>query len=195
MELSIECKTRPASSKPNALRREGLIPASLYGHKGAESMLLTVKAKDAELLLRKASINNTLINVSVPDQPWTGKTVLREVHTHPAKGYLYHISFFSVASQEFLEVTVPLHVVGESVGVKLEQGILETPVTEFPVKCAPGNIPEFVEIDISELKVGEVLHVRDLILPNGAEPLLEPDRIIVAIYPPRKVQTEGTADA
>lgn len=97
MELSIECKTRPESSKPKALRREGRIPASLYGHKGAESLALTVDQKDMEMLLRKVSINKTQIQINIADQSWSGKAVLKEVQAHPAKGDLYHISFCSVA--------------------------------------------------------------------------------------------------
>ncbi|MEM7772214.1 MAG: 50S ribosomal protein L25 [Cyanobacteria bacterium P01_A01_bin.37] len=100
MELSIECKVRPEASKARALRREGRIPAALYGHKGAESVSLTVDAKDAEVLLRKASVNKTPIQVTIPDypgQPWSGTTILREIHTHPAWGHLYHLSFFSKA--------------------------------------------------------------------------------------------------
>lgn len=193
MELSIECKTRSEASKANALRRSGLIPATLYGHKGAESVSLTVDARDADALIRKAAVNNTLIRVSIPDQPWTGKAVLREVQSHPAKGYLYHLSFFSVAAQDSLEVTVPLNFVGESVGVKQEQGILETTLTEIPMKCAPGDIPESLDVDISDLKVGDVLHVSDLKLPADAEPLLEMKRTIAAVHPPRKPQAQEAA--
>jgi large subunit ribosomal protein L25 len=194
MELSIECKTRPEASKANALRRSGQIPATLYGHKGAESVSLTVDAKDADTMIRKAAVNNTLIRVNVPDQNWSGKAVLREVQTHPAKGYLYHLSFFSIAAQDSLEVTVPLNFVGESFGVKQEQGILETTLTEIPMKCAPGDIPESLDVDISDLKVGDVIHVSDLKLPADAEPLLELKRTIAAVHPPRKPQTEESSE-
>ncbi len=190
MELSIECKPRPEASKANALRRSGLIPATLYGHKGAESVPLTVNAKDAEMLVRRAALNNTLVQVSIADQSWKGKAVLREVQAHPAKGHLYHLSFFSIGAQDFLEATVPLNFVGEAFGVKKEQGVLETPLTEIQMKCAPGDIPESLDVDISALKVGDVLHVTDIKLPAGAEPLLEPKRTIAAIHPPRKPQTE-----
>ncbi|MEB3210050.1 MAG: 50S ribosomal protein L25/general stress protein Ctc [Leptolyngbyaceae bacterium] len=196
MKLSIECKTRSENLKARALRREGLIPAVLYGHKGAESVALTIDEKEADTLVRKAAINNTLIDVKIPDQSWSGKAVLREVHTHPAKGFLYHLSFFSVAAQDSMEVTVPLHFVGEAVGVKEEQGTLETTVTEIQMRCAPEDIPEFIEVDVSEMKVGDVLHVSDMKLPEGAEPLLELKRTIAAVHAPRVApQEEGEAAA
>lgn len=196
MELSIECKKRSPESKAKALRREGRIPAVLYGHKGAESVSLSLKAKDAETLVRKASVNNTLVEVNVSDLPWTGKTIIREVHTHPAKGYLYHLSFFSVASQDSLEVTVPLHFVGNPIGVTEEKGVLDTPMTELQVRCDPAGIPEFIEVNVSHLKVGDNLHISDITMPAGVEPAIDADRTLASIFAPRKVQTdEETAPA
>ena len=99
MELTIECQARPEGSKPNALRREGKLPAVLYGHKGSESTSLVVDAKAAELLLRDATVKKSVIQVNVPELDWSGKAVLQEVHSHPWKGFLYHISFFAVGDQ------------------------------------------------------------------------------------------------
>jgi large subunit ribosomal protein L25 len=100
MPVNIECQKRPEGSKPNALRREGLIPATLYGHKGAESVSLILKAKDAQTLLKKASVNNTLVDLTIPDMPWNGRALIREVQAHPWKRTLYHLSFFSVPTQD-----------------------------------------------------------------------------------------------
>lgn len=95
MAIAIESKKRPEGSKPNALRRSGLIPANLYGHSGAESISLVVDAKSVERLLKQAAVNKTTVELSVPELNWTGKTVIREVQTHPAKGTVYHLSFFA----------------------------------------------------------------------------------------------------
>lgn len=97
MALTVECKQRPDGSKPNALRRSGLIPANLYGHNGSESISLVVDAKVVERLLKQARVNSTEVEVSVADLNWTGKTVIREVQRHPAKGTTYHLSFFATA--------------------------------------------------------------------------------------------------
>jgi large subunit ribosomal protein L25 len=95
MSLTIECKTRPEGSKPNALRRSGFLPANLYGHNGTESISLVVETKLVERLLKKAAVNKTEVEVTIPDLSWTGKTVIKEVQTHPAKGTCYHLSFFA----------------------------------------------------------------------------------------------------
>ncbi|WP_017304297.1 50S ribosomal protein L25 [Spirulina subsalsa] len=93
---TIECKTRPEGSKPNALRREGLLPANIYGHNVPESLSLVVDAKDAETLLRTAVVNKTVVEVNIPEQSWQGSALIREVQAHPWKGNLYHVSFFAV---------------------------------------------------------------------------------------------------
>ncbi|WP_416675561.1 50S ribosomal protein L25/general stress protein Ctc [Egbenema bharatensis] len=181
MELTLDCKKRPDGSKPNALRRDGLMPAVLYGHDGTESISLVIDAKTAEVLVRKASVNNTLIQLNISDIPWKGKALIREVQTHPWRGDLYHLSFFSVAAQDSLQVTVPFHFVGTAVGVKPEGGALDTVLTELEVSCAPDNIPESIEIDVTNLHIGDALHVRELKLPKGVEAVGEPDRVIVSI--------------
>jgi len=180
MDVTVECQKRPEGSKPRALRRSGLIPAVLYGHKGAESVALTMSAKDAETLLKKATINNTLVQVKIPDISWSGKALLREVQTHPWKNALYHLSFFSVAAQESLDVMVPLHFVGEPAGIK-QGGALEVVISELQVQCAPENIPESIEIDVSNMQIGDVIRVEELVLPPGVTPLSEPERTVVTV--------------
>jgi len=181
MELTVECQKREPGSKPKALRRAGLIPANLYGHNGTESVTLTLNAKTVEHLLKQGSVNNTLIELNVSDIPWRGKTLLREVQTHPAKGSPYHLSFFAVAGHGDTDVEVPLHIVGEAIGVKLEGGILDTPITQLQVRCAPENIPNTIEIDVSNLHVGDSIHIEDLNLPQGVTSLVEPSQIVVSV--------------
>jgi len=181
MELTVECQKRSEGSKPNSLRREGLIPAVLYGHNGTESLALTLNTRIAETLVKKAVLNNTMIELSVPEIPWNGKALLREVQAHPWKRNLYHLSFFSVGSQSSIEVTVPLHFVGESVGVKQYGGTLDIVLNEVAVVCAPSAVPETIEIDISTLQVGDALHVHELALPAGITVLGEADRVVVSV--------------
>ncbi|MDD1420409.1 50S ribosomal protein L25 [Dolichospermum sp. ST_sed1] len=95
MAITLESKTRPEGSKPRALRRSGLIPANLYGHKGIESISLVLDAKVVERLLKQVTANKTEIELSIPELEWTGTTVLREIQIHPAKGTPYHLSFFA----------------------------------------------------------------------------------------------------
>jgi large subunit ribosomal protein L25 len=183
MSIAIECQKRPEGSKPRALRREGLLPAALYGHKGAESLSLTVNAKEAETLLRNASINNTLIDVNIPDFSWKGKALIREVQAHPWKRTLYHLSFFAVGGQDTVEVVVPIHLIGEAPGVK-EGGILDQIMTETTVQCAPESIPESIEIDVSNMEMGTTLHVDEITVPQGVTVMDEARRTVLSIVAP-----------
>ncbi|MCY7272505.1 MAG: 50S ribosomal protein L25/general stress protein Ctc [Phormidesmis sp. CAN_BIN44] len=193
MQITIDCHKRAAGSKPNALRRSGQIPAVLYGHNGTESLELTIDAKKAEFLVRDASVNNTLIEVNVPEAPWAGKALLREIQVHPWKRHLYHLSFFSVSAESVLEITVPLHFVGEAYGVKQESGVMETELTELEVRCLPDLIPESIEIDVTDLKVGDALHVHELPLPEGVTAQGEATRVVVMISATRAAAEETAA--
>ncbi len=185
MAITVECKKRPEGSKPKALRRSGEIPANLYGHKGTESISLTIDAKTVERLLKRASVNNTLIDLKVTDVPWQGQALIRELQVHPAKGTPYHLSFFAVAGHGDTTVEVPLRFVGDAIGVKQEGGVLDTVVTELQVSCAPENIPEVIEIDVANLKIGDTLHISDISFPQGVTPLAESERVLVSVLPPQ----------
>ncbi|MBF2050016.1 MAG: 50S ribosomal protein L25/general stress protein Ctc [Leptolyngbya sp. IPPAS B-1204] len=193
MELTIECQKRPAGSKPNALRRQGLTPAVLYGHNGTESVELTLNTRTAQALVKKASLNNTMIQLNVSDMPWNGKALLREVQVHPWRGDLYHLSFFSVGSQATVQVTVPLHFVGDAIGVKQNGGTLDTVLTELEVICSPNNVPETIEIDVAKMDVGDALHVNELPLPDGVTVVGEADRVVVSVLGSKSAATSSDA--
>lgn len=181
MEIAVQCQKRPSGSKPRALRRQGLVPAVLYGHKGAESEQLIIDAKTAESLMKQGAVNHTLIQLNIPDLSWTGKALLREVQTHPWKGFPYHLSFFSIGTLERVEVTIPLNFIGEPIGVKNSGGILDLVITEVEVNCKPGNIPEAIDVEVSALEVGDVLHIHELKLPEGVEVIGDADQVVASI--------------
>jgi large subunit ribosomal protein L25 len=193
MQVTVECQKRPEGSKPKALRREGFIPASLYGHDGANAVSLVLKTKDALTLLKQASVNNTLVDLKVPEINWNGKALIREVQAHPWKKNLYHLSFFSVAAHGAIEVTVPLNLVGNSKGSK-EGGILEQLLTEVKVSCLPDRIPESIDIDMSTFDIGSSLHIKDLALPQGATALEDGDHLVFSIMPPTKISAEDSGE-
>jgi large subunit ribosomal protein L25 len=185
MEITVECRKRPEGSKPRALRRSGLIPAVLYGHKGTESISLAIDAKKVTNLLKDATINNTLIKVNIPEMSWQGRTLLREVQAHPYKGHPYHLSFFAIAAQDSVEVVVPITFTGDAPGDKQEGGILETGMTEIVVQCAPNRIPEEIQISLESLHLNDSLHVREIVFPEGVEPVSDPEQVVAAVMPPR----------
>lgn len=195
MEFKLDCQTRPTGSKPNALRRQGKLPAVLYGHQGAESVAIVVDAKEAEMLVRRASLNNSLVQLDIPDLSWNGKALIREVQSHPWRGSLYHLSFFSVAAQDSLEVDVPIHLVGEASGVKNSGGSLDIELTELRVRCAPDRIPESIEIDVSGLELGESLLVNQIVLPEGVTSVGEPDRVVVIVLSPGGAKADADDEA
>lgn len=185
MEMTVECQQRPEGSKTKALRRSGEIPANLYGHKGTESISLVINAKTVERLLKKASVNNTLIDLKIGDIPWSGQTLLREVQAHPATGKPYHLSFFAVAGHGKMTVEVPFNFIGEAIGVKQEGGILDTVITQMQLNCLPENIPDSIDIDVSDLKVGDNLHVHEIELPKGVSLTAESEELVVSVLPPQ----------
>lgn len=185
MDVTLECKTRVEGTKPRALRREGFVPANLYGHKGAESISLILSQKQVINLLKNASINNTLVDLNIPEENWNGKVLIREVQTHPWKRQIHHISFFSPSDDREVIVIVPLKIVGTSVGIK-QGGILEQMVNEVKVRCLPTSIPEFLEMDISSIDIGQSFLVSDLQLPPSAVVLDDPNKAIISIAAPRK---------
>ncbi|OUL36583.1 50S ribosomal protein L25/general stress protein Ctc [Nostoc sp. T09] len=194
MPLTVECQKRPEGSKSKALRRSGEIPANLYGHKGTESISLTINAKTVERLLKAASVNNTLIDLNVTDVPWRGKALLRELQVHPAKGTPYHLSFFAVAGHGETNVKVPLRIVGNAVGVKQDGGFLDTVITELQVSCLPENIPDVIEIDVSNMQIGDSLRIHELALPQGVTPLSEAEQVVVSVSQPQ-ISAAAEADA
>ncbi|NJM71644.1 MAG: 50S ribosomal protein L25/general stress protein Ctc [Cyanobacteria bacterium CRU_2_1] len=198
MELTVDCQKRPEGSKPNALRLSGKIPANLYGHKGTEAISLILDAKVVERLLIQASVNNTLIDLNITDIPWRGKTLLREVQSHPTKRTPYHLSFFAVAGHGDADVGVRVNFVGEPIGVKLEGGVLDTQMTLLPLRCALENIPEAIEIDVSNMHIGDSLTVEQLILPAGTRYMGEPGQFVVTVLPPQvssDTETQSVTEA
>ena len=184
MNISVECKSRPEGSKPRALRREGLIPAALYGHDGANSMSLVIPAKEAQTLLKNAAVNNTLVDLEVPDASWKGKALIREVQAHPWKKTLHHLSFFTVSADQQVQIVVPIVLVGEAAGTQ-EGGVVEQIMTELNISCSADSIPESIEIDVSNFEVGSIMHVNEIVLPKGVDEVLDDlERTIISVVVP-----------
>lgn len=184
MEFTIECEPRESGVNPRKLRRMGKLPAVLYGHEGTESVSLSVPLALAERMLTAVEVNNTLINVKVPELSLDCQSLLRDVQTHPWKSNLYHLSFFAIAGQDSVTVTVPVNCVGDPIGVKQDNGSLDFVLTSLELQCEPQSIPEVIDIDISGLNVGDAIHVNELILPKGVTSAGEGNRVVVSVLAP-----------
>ncbi|AFY70523.1 LSU ribosomal protein L25P [Thalassoporum mexicanum PCC 7367] len=166
MKMNLDCTIRPENSKTRALRRDGQIPGTVYGHLGNQSTSIVVAKKDVDYLMRHAKVNNTLIKLNIADSEFDGVTVLREVQTHPFRRQVFHLSFFAIESQKAVDLDVPLNFIGTPKGIKVG-GVLDILIKEVKVSCPPNNVPEKIDIHISHLDVGKGIRVGDIPLEDG----------------------------
>ncbi len=163
-------------------RRSGRVPGVLYGH-GEESVVVSVDALELNRLIQSISIENTIVDLKVKGEKAPLKVLIREVQRHPYRDDVLHIDFFHIAMDEMIHVDVPVLLVGVPTGVKNKGGVIDHQLREIEINCLPANIPENIEIDISELDIGNSVHVSDLDLPD-LEILSDPERSIVAVLAP-----------
>lgn len=176
--LEIAASTREASGKGGArqVRREGRVPGILYSKQ--ENLRLAVDLSSFNKLLRRASEGNALLDVKL-DSGSTLKALIKEIQRDPLTGTPLHFDFLHIEMDSKVRVTVPVHLVGSPIGVK-RGGILEERIRELDLECVAANIPEYIEIDISELGPGEAIHVRDL-SREGTRFLTSGELIIVQV--------------
>ena len=184
--LDIKASIRKTTGKGSArvLRRDGWIPAILYGA-GKDPVMLSVEKLEFEAITRNQSTANVLLNLSIKNGKTTKQTVMiKEMQVHPVSLDYLHLDFYEVAMDQKIRVDVPVVTVGQSVGVELG-GILQIVRREIEVLCLPLNIPESFEVDITDLDVGDSLHVSDLPLGEGVEILADANITVVTVVTPK----------
>ena len=179
--LSVEPRDQIGKGANRKLRAAGRIPGVIYGKKrDAQSVSLDPGA--LERLLRGSGAGlNTLIDLSVGGR--TDTVLVKELQRHPVKGAYLHVDFFQVDLTQRITVSVPLHFVGKAHGVEFG-GILDHPLRELEVECLPRAIPEFVEVDVSALEIGQSIHVSDLRLPEGVDVKNDPTLPVASVVLP-----------
>lgn len=184
-QFVISSSFREATGKgPNRrLRRSGKIPAVLYGHK-SKNVAIEVDPKEIFKILHSQSGENTIIELVVPGRDKIN-CMIKEYQLEPVSHELLHADFYEVAMDEALEVDVPLMVKGEAYGVKTEGGLLDIVHREIHVECLPGDIPEHIEVDVTDMKIGDLLRVRDLQVSDKIKILDDPESVVVAVEHPR----------
>jgi large subunit ribosomal protein L25 len=177
------------------LRESGEIPGIIYGH-GFEPEAVAFAAAEFGSLLRHRS-GTMIIDLKLDGAGGEGRlTVIREIQRDPVNGRVLHVDLQRISLKEKVHVQVPLHVIGVSPGVKEDGGILEYPLRSLDVKCLPNEIPEHFEVDISALRIGDAIHVRDLQLDRERLDILsEPEMVVVTVSAPRLLKTEVEAPA
>jgi large subunit ribosomal protein L25 len=182
-EVKLVAEPREGTGKGVArkLRAAGRVPAVLYGH-GMDSTALSVDARDLYHVLHTGAGTNVLVDLVVDGSDHL--IIPRDVQRDHIYGRFIHVDFLAVRRDEKLQLSIPVRVVGESVGVKAG-GVVEHHLWELEVESLPGDVPEAIDADISNLEIGMSLRVSDLVAPKGATILTDPEESVVAVQQPQ----------
>lgn len=182
--LAVEEREGRGKGAARKLRAEGRIPANIYGH-GVDSIAIATDAHEFESLTSRISVDNTLIELQMGGK--SRQVIIREIQRHPYKSQVLHVDFFAIRADEKIKVSVPVRVTGTAAGVKNSGGVLQQALHEVEIDVLPSEIPEAFEIDVTELEIGDSLHIADLDT-MGFETAEAAERTIVTVQPPRIIE-------
>jgi large subunit ribosomal protein L25 len=189
-QIDLKAQVRKTTGKGPArvLRREGRIPAVLYGQK-TDSMMLSIDFKEFEQIVKKANIGSVLLNLQIQNgKTFTRPAMIKELQTNPVSGAFLHIDFYEIDMKSKITVSVPVVTRGKSAGVE-EGGLLQIVRREIELFCLPTAIPESIEVDISDLTIGDSIHIREIALPGDVELPEDIDFTVITVLAP-KVEEE-----
>ncbi len=180
-DYRVQAKVRDGRGKNDArrARRDGMVPITVYGG-GAETVAAVAALSDLAAILRSESGRNTIFTIDV-EGVGASEVMFHDRQIDPVKGRLIHADLTRLVKGQKIEVTVPLHLVGEPLGVRESQGVLEQPIREIEIRCEPRDIPDALELDVTNLDVHDVLHVSDIPVSEGVEFLTEPDVVVATV--------------
>lgn len=184
-QLTINATRRTATGKgvARSLRRRGQVPGVVYGH-GRPSEPLALAAAELSRVLTGGSGTTTMVDL-VLDGGAPVRALVREIQRNPIKpSDLLHVDLFEVRSDEEIDVEVPVHISGTPEGVRTGGGVLEQALHSLTIRVLPGNLPESITVDVTNLTIGHSILVRDVVVPN-AEILNDADIPVVSVIPPR----------
>jgi large subunit ribosomal protein L25 len=188
MELKLKAEMREAKGKGGArkVRAAGRVPAVVYGH-GADPLHVSVDSRELFHLLHTDAGMNVLVDMRVDHDHFLAMP--REIQRDHLRGLFLHIDFLRIARDEKITVEVPVHIVGESHGVK-EGGVIEHHIWALEVECFPQDVPSSIDADITALGINESLKVSDLRVPAKTTVLTPEDEVIVSVVPPQILRVE-----
>lgn len=193
MFLNVEVRAETGRSKVKALRDKGFIPAVIYGE-GKEGRSVQVSMRQLFDLVHKHRLENALVTLKIEGEA-EKPCLIKDIQLDPLHEDIIHVDFNSISMDKKLRLNVPIIGNGEPAGVKQEGGSLEHILWEIEVECLPTDIPEKIEVDISGLKLGESIHVKDLNLPSGVKALTEPESVLFTVAAPTVQAAEEEAAA
>jgi large subunit ribosomal protein L25 len=194
-ELAAEDRGGIGKSANRRLRHQGRVPAVIYGGGQAPSAVVLDHAALLHQMQREAFYTSI---VTLKKGSEAVDVVVKAVQRHPYKPQIMHLDFQRIVADEEITLHVPIHFKGEaaSKGVKEQGGLVEHLVTDVEVSCLPRNLPEFLEVDVSSMVLNDVLHLSDIVLPEGVELVALShghDQPVVAIVPPQREEEEPAA--
>lgn len=182
-ELTIRRRKATGKQVAKQLRRQGQIPAVLYG--GTAPEVLTLDQRDIVKIMHGREGGTTLLNLRFEDGDGGARTaIIRELQVDPITDKIIHVDLQEVRMDRAVTVGVAVRIEGEAVGVKEHAGILETILRELQISCLPGQIPQWIAADVSALGIGDVLTVSMLTPPEGVRILNDPAQAVATVSPP-----------
>jgi large subunit ribosomal protein L25 len=188
--LTAELRTAAGKGPAGRVRREGFVPAVVYGL-GGDSVSVSVSARDLSHILAGESGANTLITLKVDGSDQLA--LARQIQRHPVKGTLTHVDFVRVRADQAIQAEVPVQLVGDAEGVS-RGGVLEQLIHNLSIEALPRDVPPAIEHDISALEIGSGIHVSDLVVPAGVTVLQAADELVAQISAPRVVEEAAPAE-
>jgi large subunit ribosomal protein L25 len=193
-ELSVEPREALGKGAVGRLRRQGRVPAVLYGG-GNAPVPLSVSPAEVQRTIHGHGGGGILVNLKLPGTPEPRTVVVRELQYDPVRDTLIHVDFQAVRMDEQITVEVPIHVVGEAAGVKEQSGVLALLMRAVEVSCLPSLIPDRIDIDVSTLRIHDVATVANLQLPEGVRVTVAGSQPVATVAPPMAEEVVAAAAA
>jgi large subunit ribosomal protein L25 len=191
-QLTATARTGTGKGVARKLRAAGQLPGIIYGH-AREPQALSIGMREFEKLLEHISAESTVIELAIGGK--TSRTLIREIQRHPFKREFLHVDFQELVAGELVTVRIPIVLVGTPEGVRLEGGVMDQTLRELEIEVDPVNMPNHIEVNVENLKIGESVHLSDITLPPGVTAMAEGDMTIVVVSAPRAVVEETPAVA
>ena len=192
--LAARVRNEKGKQAAKKLRRENRIPAIFYGP-GTASLMLTVDAHELDMIMKKKTGENVIIGLQIESDKGTDSrtVIMKELHSDPIKSDYLHADFYEISMDKELLVDIALHFINTPKGVT-SGGILQPIRREIAVSCLPDKLVDFIEVDVSELEIGQSLHVEEITLPDGIKTLLDPGLTVVTVIAPTIAAAEPVAE-
>ena len=186
VKLTARKRTLVGRNAIKKIKGKGLVPGVIYGSQ-AEPIALQVDGRELTSVLAHASSEHVLVELEIVEgsESTNRLALIQEVQHHPLKRELLHVDFHAVSATEKIISEVPIEAVGEALGVRTFGGLLEYSLRSLEVECFPQDLPDIVRIDVTNLSIGESLHVRDIRLPTGVEAITDEDLTVVSVVASR----------